>query len=196
MNTWHLKPKSCQWSKNVNAERSRHYSDSNPLCSEHKTTLQGLSTVHLECTAYVTRDREKLDLRETGVMWWLLILLTPSASSLTNKSSPCGWESFENKISEVCDRFAKERIVRKFGSIHTSNYIGVKKIWLNESLPSLVLQSLLLTRTNKFYEGNKIEWKDKFSLCMENVRAGRQHWGDFTSHTSLLYTSKSMSFCF
>ena len=66
MNTWHLKPKSCQWSKNVNAERSRHYSDSNPLCSEHKTTLQGLSTVHLECTAYVTRDREKLDLRETG----------------------------------------------------------------------------------------------------------------------------------
>ena len=133
MNTWHLKPKSCQWSKNVNAERSRHYSDSNPLCSEYKTTLQGLSTVHLECTAYVTRDREKLELRETGVMWWLLILLTPSTSLLTNKNSPCGWESFENKISEVCDRFAKESIVRKFGSIHTSNYIGVKKIWLNES---------------------------------------------------------------
>ena len=39
-----------------------------PFVVNTRQLYRGLSTVHLECTAYVTRDREKLELRETGVM--------------------------------------------------------------------------------------------------------------------------------
>ena len=65
----------------------------------------------------------------------------------------------------------QRRIVQKFGSIHTLNNIGFLPQW---SLAG----SLLFARSNRVYEGNKIEWKDNFSHRMEKRKNWSRNWSN------------------
>ena len=162
MNTWHPKPKSCQWSKKENVEHCWHYSNSNPFViwidDNKKLYSAGLGT---SIESHSSLFHVHWELGKTSIAALLLFIM----AVYKNKKSPSTQIILKinpRKSLTPSVTGLQRRIVQKFGSIHTLNNIGFLPQW---SLAG----SLLFARSNRVYEGNKIEWKDNFSHRMEKT---------------------------